>query len=502
MYTLQCNYIYITTTQNRCWFTIYQYRRNQLIADHGWKVLLLLGTYSTTKRFSSNENINRNSNTIKKNSVNVFEDYWPIKYSRTLGNKKWVATILTTINFIIMISISISICLFNFEFNADEKYLWIPTTCSMINSVFILVGCAIIPIVVISKVNRFTDLIYIRNEMIGVSRAAVTIPILAIPFSIYRIFWHVSRGNTSIYFFGLIIVSVTLAVWYEMIDVVYKFNANLSPIHRLCNLAIGVCPNRCICKKSDHDTDAISNIVDVANTYNSGSPTSKFGINNVLSHEIGYRLFMRHLVEEFATENLLFYTEIIQFKYKSNIFSNYTTSDEYKMSKDYIIFPPLSSKIPQSNIMKENNILNKIAMIMDRYIIDSAELQVNISSQNRRKLFEKMNYLQSNNNNNNNNDHDTKTKRTSKITSNNSIDIVYDNEAAISTLNLGDSSNPGTTSNNSPIIDIDLENNSKEFELLFTFFDDACEEIIRLLRKSFINFSNTQQYNKWVQEMS
>ena len=98
-------------------------------------------------------------------------------------------------------------------------------------------------------------------------------------------------------------------------------------------------------------------------------------------------------------------------------------------------FPSLAHDIPKSDIMQEKNVINKVKMIMERYIVDTAALQVNISSVNRKHLYSKAAKLDSCN------------------------------------------------------IDPNKPNNDIEF--LETFFDAAGREILMLLRGSFSNFTST-----------
>ena len=132
--------------------------------------------------------------------------------------------------------------------------------------------------------------------------------------------------------------------------------------------------------------------------------------------------------------------------------SNATTTTQTRMSSETgFPFPKLSPKIPKSDIMKEKNIYKKIDMIMERYIIDSAHLQVNISSNNRKKLYH--------------NGHLIKEKQKQLESSSSTTTTIETQEEEL------------------------LKNkNKKEILYLCNFFDNAGKEILYLLRGSFSNF--------------
>ena len=109
----------------------------------------------------------------------------------------------------------------------------------------------------------------------------------------------------------------------------------------------------------------------------------------------------------------------------------------------------LPGHIPESTIMQEKNLFNKIGMIMDRYILDTAQLQVNISSLNRQNLNKRMQKLAE--------------KKESLA---NCAD--YDNLQA------------------------------ESIHELYVFFDDSCVEILQLLHRAFRRFADTQVRNQSV----
>ena len=134
-------------------------------------------------------------------------------------------------------------------------------------------------------------------------------------------------------------------------------------------------------------------------------------------------------------------------------------------------FPRLPDDVPMSNIMKKDNLFDKIEMIMDRYIVDSAELQVNVSSQVRNDLSQQRDWLRQ-----------MKSK------------YKFDKQCGnIIIMNRSQNQNED-------------ENQDQDIEILinklYVYFDAACREIWLLLRSSFANFSKSEAYRKLEAELS
>ena len=438
------------------WFTFYHYRKNEIIADQGWTVLLLLGRADThaVRKYSVKHNKDENNQ-----NHNDFESHWTIKYSNTLGNKKWFAVVISIIGGVLNITVIVLLFINKFKFNEQDKYDWMLTTAVWLNLFGLLVGGIIIPIIAIIKVNRFTDMIDIKHEILGYAITVLILVFLLGTFDIYNTAINPQQdGVRKIYLFGIISCASTVYIYQGLIRILHKLDPTISIIYQIKHILF---------KSNFNPLNNIKPRIAInSQTPNGITIGDRYKLKDIIGHEMGYRLLMRYLVDEYSTENLLFYTEIIQFKYKSDYFKdiiekiNQNSNDKNNNNNNNTFkFPYLPSNIPQSNIMKEKNIFNKIAMITDRYIIDSAQLQINISSINRKRLFEKM-------------------KKLAELNINSKKKHDYINDSG----NYKD------------------DGDDMDREWLFTFFDDACKEIFLLLKTSFRNFNKTANYAKWVQE--
>ena len=419
----------------------------------------------------------------------------------------------------------------------------------------------------IFKINKFTDLISIKYELIGL---CFIFDIFSLAALIWIVFFHnetiKSRSNhVRIYLFVIICLLCASTSFIMISWVGKKFKQKQRQIN-----------NNILSSKTSTKQMRIDLIQQVT-----AMKSRMLSLDDILSHKIGYRLFMRHLVNEFAVENLLFLTEVVHYR-KSKIFSkiiekenkikmklkqiknkhntskkmktkrkhnkftlsveskseikqniknniNYSYNDidseveidstvEFESKShspideivinyhdddndnnnnnnvqsksknvkntidmyinNFIDYPVMTDKIPQSNIMKEKNVFDKISMILNRYVSDRAQLQVNISYINRQQLFlkEKQSIPKLK-------------KQMENWNNNNSVNNVNDNKNV--------NGNDNERKENDEIL------NSNEIVLieLYQFFDESCQEIIRLLNTSFKNFTNSDEYKQFEKEM-
>ena len=560
-------FLIYTTHAHRLWFTFYHYRHGQVVADNGWKVLLLLGRpkrprYSVTGPSPQTAKITSGQRNTSKHSTeeNKYHSHWTIKYQDTVGDQLWMSKVLWFPVLLLMFAITFSCLLVKFMFN-DEHTAWLVyAICFAIEGIIIIIFSVFFGILTISGVSRFTDLLQIKKELIYLLWGAFVFFITTSGWFLVIFIINGSIGATpqrKIFVFGIISLLSFFSHVVMISWVLYQYDNRVLKLSNcvFCDcklmksinydLAMDRNRNRNRQLRSIIDTRTFSNAS--ANTYtfdrqsttktgtgtnnttnNLNDHTTTLSISTVIGHEVGFGLFMRHLVDEYAVENLLFCTEVIQFKNKSPIFLNIdnlfikqqkqqlekqnkeknkakeqeqasdprmetlnvvstqfspieivgsvsstprggninTTSlrleigsssslsrsvggveskmVQTKKRRDYNTqFPVLPDNIPLSNIMKEKNIFNKIRMIVDRYIIDSAHLQVNISSFNRYGLYKKMDVLQQW-----------------------QIDCKDSNENV----------------------------NDEMLIQLYQFFDDSCKEILHLLQSSFRNFKLTEAY--------
>jgi len=178
-----------------------------------------------------------------------------------------------------------------------------------------------------------------------------------------------------------------------------------------------------------------------------GSLTGESSIHfmEVLQDLKGFELFMEHLFSEFASENLLCYLELCQFRQMmkkrcENEMNDVKLDDPH--GKEYV----LSDQLPKSSIVFDNelNERSKICGLINKYIKTSATYEINIPYQMR------MNF----------------------------IAFLKDkgNTSERNTLNMMSSS-----------------------DLVF-LFDPILKEISGLMRSSFSRFTSTAAFHKYIQE--
>ena len=210
----------------------------------------------------------------------------------------------------------------------------------------------------------------------------------------------------------------------------------------------------------------------------------KLSMYDILGDTEAFDLFMNHLVREFAVENLLFICELMQFKIslqhkilRPNSALNdtetgindieMTTVFDQKHSALFIIKLPWEI-IPSSSILKYSNGNSGIAArkIYNKYIkdgnnirfdiIDRDHLQINISSKCRHELDDFFGLMYPN---------------CGIIDSESTIDTKDENMTPL---------------NDSFEMPSDLD--------LFSVFDHARDEILSVLRQSYLRFLNSNQY--------
>lgn len=410
--TIVCNCFFVDWC--RIWMTYYQYRSSQVMADNGWIIMLLLGV--RRKQFETNVNTQTNLNEQEKCMVEKYYSHWTIKYANTLGNKRFMRNIVISIVFILNSITFVSMCIIHYAFNDSknyDKYYGLLLLSQMLCLFFLSV---IISIFAFYKVSKFTDFIYIKQEILGIY---ITGYIMAAFFIGWTMFdYHndlveeTKEGidpMTTVFWFFIISLSSFMLCSITLSCVIYKYNPNLLKLKLSFNLFCWHCDcSCCSCltkspQKSRRSSYSCSQL-------NGG----QLSLGQLLTHETGYKLFMRYLVDHMAMECLLFLTEMAQFK-KLKIFERLNrdripASNENKnnINIDFHIrkqtkqltgirFVKISipSDVPQSLIMSdEYNIFEKVMMLRNRYINDYASLQINISYQHRETLDAQLHKLQ------------------------------------------------------------------------------------------------------------
>ena len=357
----------------RVWFTFYKYRYNQITADNGWKILLLLGSTQAvhdlpsrtlTSRGDGSSASNNNNNDINNNdansNVNVtsnetqaslaalrYYSNWTIKYQSTLGNETWVAKVLIISHTCFIVCIGVALCYVHYVLNDETRYEYVYSICLGFILIFTLSALFVLGFLTLWKVSRFTDVIYIKYELI--TGVAVGMLILIIP-GIARFIININKEalnqiERKIFFFGFGVIAVTWVSVHLISVVLYRYNKRILFEHLPKNIQI-CCINfiEVICnfgeKTADIDLKRIgtgTDTVTLSRTKSRSKPNKgtlnykgnhygskgNLDLNTVISHEMGFRLFMRHLVNEYAIENLLFCTEVIQFKKNTLLFAKY-----------------------------------------------------------------------------------------------------------------------------------------------------------------------------------
>ena len=129
---------------------------------------------------------------------------------------------------------------------------------------------------------------------------------------------------------------------------------------------------------------------------------------NAVSDDKNWNKFMRHLIKEFAVENLCFVLEAIQFKTQlivepDKLFKKKNQTEDDKQSnnnnnsvhnvfvndKNIGWFMKLPNGLPQSSIIvnSKRNYIEQIDKIYEKYIANDALLQINISFEAREEFM-------------------------------------------------------------------------------------------------------------------
>ena len=136
-----------------------------------------------------------------------------------------------------------------------------------------------------------------------------------------------------------------------------------------------------------------------------------------------FSLFMRHLVSEFATENLLFIIELLQIKYAYQLSKQHVIKVKNHNNKflvidfnvndsvnsviyifgatftNHMVQIEFHSDVPTSNLLKlhENDIYGQIRALYVKYIETGAECELNVSYEMRNTIIQKVKSLNSEN---------------------------------------------------------------------------------------------------------
>lgn len=517
------------------------------MADNGWKVLLILGTNKyrydhdkiTSKLSLHLDDNNTGSNINSDRNINEliikYNSHWTIKYRHIFGNSK-LLLLYICVPFAILFFVTLgTLITLHFGYDSNDpsddngEYLWIYRLFQYIQFGTIFIGGIIVSIMGSLKVSRFTDLIYIKQETISVSVIICILIIIGViqTFTINPTDDSLTNYiNEGYFWFVWQTLATTMLTFNYVTIILYKYNPSLlfpcfkckhgdihhhhgqhSTSRRLSivsiNSGVGTIAGLVGTGKSPSLSPTATSVSSRRRSISKSDTKSKnrVNLNDVISHPDGYRLFMRHLVNECSVENLLFVTEIVQYKTEllnhiellENNNINITQENEEKLAlelnsdsgnennhNDYSLgsfgiksknksklkskrFPSLPPNIPQSGIMKEKDVFNKITMIMNRYIFETADLEVNISSLNRNNLYQRYDNLLRN-----------------KIAW--KLDVLR----------------------HVPNSEGDRDSNCKishETKInMYNFFDDGCNEIVMLLRTSLRNFRKTQQFAKFQHE--
>ena len=378
--------------------TFYKYRYNEIVADHGWQSLLIAGnsnrrrltSYSFHRRLKHKNNSKANLQTLQ---LSLQHKHWILEYRHILGNRTFMAILLGLILFILPTTTVTFMLLYakyalNKTVNPGKVDFSKNTVVTQIYSGVLwinLIGGTLFAIffiyLVIFQINKFTDLLYIRHEIVNTAYALVGLVIFAL-------IWVFVGSEASIEIswiaYGLAFSIIFSFISYSMItNVIIQYNKTQSqrqsllqskhqfkPI-KLFPLKFNLFPTLSINSDPGHDTTDINidndqkhvplpddktvltNVQSASKSTHKNSHTNTHthfhshsrtqsarfrtnaeyfdGLNKLLSHESGFSLFMRHLVCEWSVENLLFITEISQFK-KSTIFGDVHLQAKYNKS--------------------------------------------------------------------------------------------------------------------------------------------------------------------------
>ena len=206
--------------------TYYQYRSSQIMADNGWKIMLLLGINQKDFKF---ENINQE----EKKQIEEYYSHWTIKYSHTLGNKRFIRNMISLIVFILDFITFVVLCVIHYKFNDENKFdecyvvlLFCQMLLLFILGVFVSLFC-------FYNVSKFSDFIFIKHEIIGMCIIGCIISILIAiwtKFDYHNILVletkDVNALSTLFWFFIISLMSFMLST-LTLSWVIYKYNPDL-----------------------------------------------------------------------------------------------------------------------------------------------------------------------------------------------------------------------------------------------------------------------------------
>ena len=393
---------------NRHWMTFYKYRYNEIIADQGWKIVLMVGNIDAKPRLDrysfhqvyakrkqkklkqaqrQHKKTNKKqrasvSNSDSNSSLNMIESHWILRYRYILGNKRFIARLLTISIFIIPTFIVTFAFLYSKYVsgvnidprNKENRDDWLFLIIGWINMVLTFLFIIFFIYLEIFETNKFSDLLNIRYE---IRSAAISMGLLLM----FTFIWSFITNDIEIewtwmaYFmsFSILLSYISFII---ITRVIHKYNK--LQLQRKLSIAINNSTNlnshshsnsnsighgletiklfpylfcNCFCtSNSNSNSNSVSATptapmstlssqtkkdmrntkVENVNISIGRSISTSYGeaLNQLLSHEIGYSLFMRYLVSEWSVENLLFITEINQFK-KSKIFENIIISNDH-----------------------------------------------------------------------------------------------------------------------------------------------------------------------------
>merc|ERR1719474_6724 len=122
-----------------------------------------------------------------------------------------------------------------------------------------------------------------------------------------------------------------------------------------------------------------------ANASKNGKLRVSVALKDVMADYEGYRILMEYLVKCVCSENLLYVTEALQFM--KDLSERYQVEPATIQAQNYLDSYAIPNTLPQSRIMTEFEATSsRFLRICEKYILEQAEFEINISHKNRKNL--------------------------------------------------------------------------------------------------------------------
>lgn len=319
----------------RSWFLYYDLKYSQAVHSHKW---------------------------WEKYSIASFKQSWFIVNKNKYGElSKYIYTLI-----LISSILSIVVVIIGIELNNQDIYAATTTLFAVI--------CTIFMIYLFRKMPKYYDVLWIRKE----------IRYLIIGYTITHVYFIVTAAA------GLDQKYIQIQWVHTYVEEIIAIGTLVIPILYPCYISY-----RMTRDIETHRKDS-DNEVETDNKY--AAKTWQKYVNMKCDEneqdDQNWNRFMRHLIKEFAVENLCFVLEVIQFK--QQFIPNYNLlfrDGKVKTENDLFgWFIKIPSSLPISSIIESNrNQFNiQVVQIYEKYIASSAELAINISSETRKELKHKM----------------------------------------------------------------------------------------------------------------